>query len=145
MKNNPFFIFEIQVLEREPKAIRKIQIEADKTLYPLAEAIIKSFSFKFDHCFGFYSSFERNITKAERLYELFVDCNESPSEGAKSVKKTKITEVFTTAGEKMLFLFDYGDEWRFSVELKEIKEGENQGMKTAVIESLGKAPKQYPS
>ncbi len=144
MRNKPFYIFDIAVLKRDEKATRKIQIEADKTLYKFAEAIIKSFDFNFDHCFGFYSSFEGNITKAERLYELFVDCNESPSEGAKSVKKTKISEVFRVAGDKMLFLFDYGDEWRFSVELKEIKEGENQGMKTAVIESTGKAPKQYP-
>ena len=74
-----------------------------------------------------------------------MDCNESPSAGAKSVKKTKINEVYKIAGDKMLFLFDYGDDWRFSVELKEIKEGENQRMKTAVIESIGKAPKQYPS
>ena len=145
MNNTPFFIFEIEVLEREGKAVRKIQIKAANTLNQLAEVIIKSFSFNFDHCFGFYSSLERNITKAERLYELFVDCNESPSAGAKSVKKTKINEVYKIAGDKMLFLFDYGDDWRFSVELKEIKEGENQRMKTAVIESIGKAPKQYPS
>lgn len=144
MKNKPFYIFDIAVLDRDEKATRKIQIEADKTLYKFAEAIVMSFNFNFDHCFGFYSSFERNITKAERIYEFFVDCNESPSPGAKSVKKTKISEVFKTAGDKMLFFFDYGDDWRFSVELKEIKEGENQGMKTAVIESTGKAPEQYP-
>ena len=144
MKSKPFYIFDIAVLNRDEKAARKLQIEADKTLYKFAEAIVKSFSFNFDHCFGFYSSFEGNITKSERLYELFVDCNESPSEGAKSVKKTKISEVFRVAGDKMLFLFDYGDDWRFSLELKEVKEGENQGMKTAVIESIGKAPEQYP-
>jgi len=144
MSNKSFYILEIALLDQEEKAIRKIQIEASKTLYKLAEEIVKSFGFKFDHCFGFYSSFEGNITKAERLYELFVDCNESPSPGAKSVKKTKISEVFKISGDKMLFLFDYGDDWRFSVELKEIKKGENQGMKAAVIESTGKAPKQYP-
>ena len=43
----------------------------------------------------------------------------------------------------MLFLFDYGDEWHFIVELKGIelsKEGEKYPF---VLESIGSAPSQY--
>ena len=35
---------------------------------------------------------------------------------AMGVKKAKIAEAFTEPGQKMQFLFDYGDEWRFLVE-----------------------------
>jgi hypothetical protein len=38
---------------------------------------------------------------------------------AKSVKRTAIAEAFPVAGHKMLFLFDYGDEWRLVVEFIE--------------------------
>jgi hypothetical protein len=43
----------------------------------------------------------------------------------------------------MLFLFDYGDEWHFIVELKGIelpKEGEKYPL---VVESVGGVPLQY--
>jgi len=147
MKNKPFYIFETAVLDRDEKAVRKIQIDADKTLYKLAEAITKAFGFFFDHPFGFYSSFDHGGRNSKTGFELFADLelDEGPTEPHyKGVEKVKITEAFKIAGEKYLFVFDYGDNWEFSVELKEIKEGENQGMKTAVIESTGKAPIQYP-
>ena len=37
--------------------------------------------------------------------------------GAESVEKTKISDVWKNVGDKMLFLFDYGDNWLFTVEL----------------------------
>ena len=145
MKNKPFYIFEIAVLEREEKAVRKIQIEADKTLYKFADAITKAFGFFFDHPFGFYSDLAKGGKDSKAGFELFSDLDEGPIQPHyKGVEKVKIKEAFKVVGDKMLFVFDYGDNWHFSVELKEIREGENQGMKTAVIESTGKAPVQYP-
>ena len=44
----------------------------------------------------------------------------------------------------MLFLFDYGDEWRFFVELEEIQQAEQWDLKPVILESIGKAPEQYP-
>ncbi len=34
---------------------RDIEIEASKSLYRLAEAVVEAFDFCFDHAFGFYS------------------------------------------------------------------------------------------
>ncbi|OGF48900.1 MAG: hypothetical protein A2231_10430 [Candidatus Firestonebacteria bacterium RIFOXYA2_FULL_40_8] len=147
MKNRTFYIFEIAVLNCDVKATRKIQIEAEKTLYKLADAITKAFGFFFDHPFGFYSDFKRGGSDSKIGFELFADLelDEGPSRPHfKGVEKVKITAAFKTVGDKMLFFFDYGENWEFSVELKEIREGENQGMKTAVIESTGRAPIQYP-
>jgi hypothetical protein len=44
----------------------------------------------------------------------------------------------------MLFLFDYGDEWQFIVELKKITEPEPNKKSPAILEIFGKPPKQYP-
>ncbi len=39
---------------------------------------------------------------------------------------------------------DYGDEWRFTVELKEIRKAEEKESEPVILESTGKAPVQYP-
>jgi len=117
------------MINDDNKIMRKIQIAQYKTLYSFAKFIVRSFGFDFDHCFGFYSNFDR-ISDSGKAYELFVDVREEPlSPKTKGVKKTKVFQVFKKPGDKMLFLFDYGDGWRFIVELKEIKNAEKWDLK----------------
>lgn len=125
------------------KIIRRIQIPGSKSLYNFAKVIIDAFDFQFDHCFGFYNQLKdhRNCRKA---FELFVDIGEEGRPGAKSVKKTKISQAFDVVGEKLIMLFDYGDGRQFNVELKEIRKGDKGTTKPVVLESIGKAPVQYP-
>jgi hypothetical protein len=64
--------------------------------------------------------------------------------GVLGVKKTRVAQAFPAVGHTMLFLFDYGDEWRFRVRLT------TAGKKTAkvryprIVATHGEAPKQYP-
>ena len=126
------------------KAARKIKISGSRSLYEFARVITKAFGFSFDHAFGFYDSFG-SLRDAKKAYELFVDIGEEATTPVTDgVKKTKVTEAFQRVGEKMLFLFDYGDEWRFTVELKEIRKTEEKESEPVVLESIGKAPVQYP-
>lgn len=125
------------------KIIRRIQIPGSKSLFNFAKAIIAAFDFQFDHCFGFYDNLrdKRNCRKA---FELFVDIGEEGRPRAKGVKKIKISQAFDAVCEKLIMLFDYGDGWQFNVELKEIRKGDKGVTKPMVIESIGKAPLQYP-
>ena len=144
------FIFEVRLeeggmYEITHTAIRKIKIAGSRSLYQFAKTITGAFGFNFDHAFGFYDSFG-SLRDAKKAYELFVDIGEkavTPVSGG--VKKTKVSEAFQRTGEKMLFLFDYGDEWRFSVELKEIRKTGEKESEPVILESTGKAPEQYPS
>jgi hypothetical protein len=43
----------------------------------------------------------------------------------------------------MLFLFDYGDEWRFQVEVTGLREAAPDAFYPRVIATAGKAPQQY--
>ncbi|MDP2845928.1 MAG: hypothetical protein Q8N79_07640 [Candidatus Methanoperedens sp.] len=43
----------------------------------------------------------------------------------------------------MLYLFDYGDMWRFQVELEEIRTEGSKPSEPKIIESKGKSPEQY--
>ncbi|MGL4610338.1 MAG: IS1096 element passenger TnpR family protein [Trueperaceae bacterium] len=58
------------------------------------------------------------------------------------VRSVAVSEVFAK-GKKLLYLFDYGDEWRFIVECKKI-EASDGGNYPRVLESKGEAPEQYP-
>ena len=55
--------------------------------------------------------------RAHPKYELFVDMGEG-EDGALSVERTKVATAFPKVGHAMIFLFDYGDDWMFQVELR---------------------------
>ncbi len=125
-----------------PKIYRAFEIADTSSLYELAQAIVRSFDFDFDHAFGFYSKLKGNIYASPRRYELFVDMGESESD-ARSVKRTPVVEAFPRVGSKMLFLFDYGDGWEFLVELVKRKPTELKVKLPRLLNSAGKAPAQY--
>ena len=94
-----------------------------------------------DHAFGFFDNI-KNIYKSENSYELFADMDGLDS-NAKGVKKTKICNVFELK-KKMVFLFDYGDEWIFLIECKEISTPIEKTKYPRLVEKVSKAPEQYP-
>jgi hypothetical protein len=126
----------------ESSITRELALAENQTLYNLAEAIVDSFDFDFDHCFGFFNSFEKWF-RAERVYELFKDVGEEGSPNARGVKKVTIAETFSL-DKKLLFLFDYGDEWKFTVELMGKEEPVYNRKYPFLISKTGKSPEQYP-
>ncbi len=128
---------------QDKRIIRKIQIASTKTLYNFAKVITQAFDFEFDHCFGFYDTL-KDRKNSKKMFELFVDIGEESRPQAKGVKKTKISQAFKDIGEKMIFLFDYGDGWQFNVELLEKRNAQKMDLKPKVLESVGEAPLQYP-
>jgi arsenate reductase (glutaredoxin) len=126
-----------------PKIFREFEIPIGKSLYNLAEAIVSIFEFDFDHAFGFYSKLNGHIFDSPRKFLLFVDLGDVEDD-ALGVEKTKIVEAFPDLGEKMTFLFDYGDEWRFLIEVIGAGEREPKVRYPKLLKSVGKAPEQYP-
>lgn len=128
------------------KISREIEILENASLYKLAETIIDAYNFDFDHCFGFFSKIaEYGYFDSEKKYELFTDLEDEGIEptGAGSVKKTKTKEVWQNVGDKMLFLFDYGDNWQFIVELVGFGEKKSEQKYPRILKKVGRAPKQY--
>lgn len=130
-------------LDRE--TYRIIEIEANDTLYDLAAIILQSFQFGMDHPFGFYSNVKTKYSKSTEKYELFADLeNCEVDENSRGVENTIVSVVFEPK-KKMLFLFDYGDQWRFTVYCKKLAEPFPNIKYPRVIGSLGIAPRQYPN
>lgn len=149
-KSTPdYYIFDVWLYGDEEctenkRIIRKIQIAGTKSLYNFAKVITQGFGFQFDHCFGFYDTLKDEM-HCKKAFELFVDIDEEPTRAmAKGVKKVKISQAFKLIGEKLIFLFDYGDGWQFNVELKEVRSAEKINLKPVILESIGEAPLQYP-
>mgnify|MGYP001590400643 FL=1 len=131
-------------LFRDKKVVREIEVPENFNLYKLAEAIVKAYDFDLDHAFGFFSDVSEYPYRSKEKYELFADMDDIEPTGAKSVKKTKISEVWKNKGNKMLFLFDYGDCWYFVVELIEFDQKRARKKYPYLIRKVGKAPEQYP-
>src|SRR5918993_5827956 len=129
------------IMQDDPNVIRELELPGDMKLYDLARGIVSAFGFDFDHAFGFYSALQGHVMRSQPKYELFADMDEATD--SKSVKRTRIADAFHAAGQKLLFLFDYGDDWRFVVELIGFGEKDSKGRYPRVPRRIGAAPEQY--
>ena len=111
----------------------------------MAEAathIVRAYAFDLDHAFGFFPKLTGNIYDAKPRYELFADMGEGGD--SLGVKRTTVAQAFPKVGKAMTFLFDYGDEWRFRVEVLALGEREPRKRYPRVVASVGKAPAPVP-
>ncbi len=142
MEGSGTHILRVALLD-DPAVYRDIEIASGQSLYRLAEAIVRAFDFDFDHAFGFYSGkTARTLLSARPRYELFADMGEAAE--ARSVKRTSVAEAFPKAGHALTFLFDYGDEWLFRVEVTGIGQRVPRARYPKLLAKAGPSPLQYP-
>jgi len=127
----------------KPKLYRDVEIDGAASLAALAEAITGAFEFDFDHAYGFYSKLTGHFHDSPEKYELFADIEGGDSD-ADSVEKSAVAKAFAKTGKKMLFIFDYGDDWRFTVELVKFGEKKPGTRYPRLVGTSGDAPEQYP-
>lgn len=125
------------------KPYRKVALLENQSLSTLARAIVLSFDFDFDHCYGFYDNFQ-DPYKSKEMYELFTDLGEDPVPGALGVERVRVARAFPNIGKKLRFLFDYGDNWLFAVELLDITTKKENTKYSQILKKVGQAPEQYP-
>lgn len=136
-----------KIINQKDKTNYKImEVPSNMTLYKFAETIVKSFGFYFDHCFGFYDNLE-NPLKSKVIFELFTDLEDAEhTPNAKGVKRFYFVSDLFANNKKMLFLFDYGDSWYFTLELLDDSETIFKIPKNyyKIYEARGDDPEQYP-
>jgi hypothetical protein len=117
------------------KIWRKISLSHKHTLGDLHNAIQEAFCFDNDHLYAFY--IDGNQRTGKPIYCKGMEKGENTSDN------TSIYSLELYKGQKMLYLFDFGDEWKFDVELMEITKETSIPLKPVIVESKGKAPEQY--
>lgn len=118
----------------------EVALIGEWSLYDLAEFIIKTVGFDFDHSFEFCDNL-KNPYKSKERYTLFADMGEDADDPG--VRKTRVSSVFT-AKRKMLFHFDYGDDWYFLITCTAVNESSVKRRGRKVISTSGTPPEQYP-
>ena len=129
---NGIFVFKVSL---DKKTWRRIAVSSNDVLDDLHDAIQKAFKFDNDHLYEF--SFRNRFGITQRVPHPM--CEEEFS-----TDEFKIKNLPLRIGEKMEYVFDFGDHWQFTVELEKIEPPNPKFKKAKIIESHGKAPEQYP-
>ncbi len=106
---------------------RTIEVKEDFSLKKLHNYIQEIIEFDDDH-----------------LYEFCVGKNPR-NRGDSIPERTKLNEIYFLTGQKLFYLFDFGDCWLFQIKKSRKIKTENKQLKYPIlIESSGDNPEQYP-
>jgi hypothetical protein len=118
------------------KCWRRIAIPGDADLDQLATAILDAFHFDRDHLYRF-SYRDRFGRTVDIDHPYMADHSDHALANA-----VKIGDLPLAPGMRLDFLFDFGDQWHFTLHTESV----NAGLalqKPRVLEKHGQAPKQY--
>ena len=100
---------------------RHIQIDERETLLTLSSTILDSFEFFDDHMHSFFMN---NIAWDEDAE--FV-CPGTELDGARGyTNNVKLSDFRLGKGDKFLYIFDFGDDWRFRIKVLREVDGPTQ-------------------
>ena len=122
---------------------RELELTGEHTLGDLGEAIPLAFGFDDPHLWSFFLSGK----PWDEATEYALSPSPDPASGsrrARAADRLRIRDV--PAGKEFLFLFDYGDEWHFGVQLvRTATAPEPDARYPQVVARHGQAPPQYPA
>jgi len=113
----------------------RIGIPAGYSLESLSSFILETVKFDYDHLYQF--EYENPFGALERANHPYMD------EGT-CADDVLIGNLPLRIGQKMSYLYDFGDNWEFEVTLEQI-DLDRKIEKQILLEQHGKPPKQYPT
>ncbi len=124
-------------LEWDTEVWRRIEVRGDQTLHDLHEAIQDAFDWDDDHLYAFYLSGKAWDSMTEY---------ESPAGDGRSAAAFRLEHLPLHARQRLLYIFDFGDELRHVVRLEAIvRDGAQAGVTyPRIIERHGASVEQYP-
>jgi hypothetical protein len=125
------FIFRVSLRN----AWRRIAISAQLTLAELSQKILQAFEFDSDHLDMFV--YRNAIGRQVEVHHPYAD--QPPH-----TNQVKIGDLPLSEGSSMTYIFDFGDWWEFAVVLESIQKEDKRTRYSAIIESHGTPPEQYP-
>ncbi len=121
------------------RVMRKIEMKETQTLDDLQDAIIyRAFGWDDPHAYSFFLDGIPYSKNEEMEYS-----NVSEESGA-NPSDTKLNELNLQKGQIISFVFDFGDDHRFSIIVDGFGEIQAGKKYPAILEEKGKAPAQYP-
>lgn len=114
---------------------RKIKLPATATMEDLHYGILNAYDFDDDHLYSFFTD-----GKKWSAY-----CIASPCENLDhaDASKIQIGSIGMLKSQPIVYVYDYGYEWTFTVFLEEIDEQNSEIFTPCLIDGIGEAPVQY--
>lgn len=133
--------FRVLLQYEEEDIFRDIDIQENHTLKDFHDCIQTSFEFDNSQLASFYLSDEK-WSKGEEV--TLCDMNDVDSEEhIKEMKNTVVGELLSGVGDRLVYIFDFMNVWKFYVEFVQILPCLPNIKYPAIINVEGKPPKQY--
>jgi hypothetical protein len=117
------------------EATRNAFIQAMSAQMGLPEAMARTLFSNLDNAIGGMSDQQLNAMLNIELDE----------DDARDVRATTLASLDLKKGKKFLYLFDYGDEWQFTIKVDAVNRNADPNRDyPLLVESVGDAPEQYP-
>lgn len=117
---------------------RVIELRSEHDLDCLAGAILDAFDWDHDHLYSFFVN--------GKLWDERYEVSHPDSDGSAFLAdELSLGELVLSKGDKLLFLFDYGDNHEFMVRVTNVRSDAGDDVFPRVIKAVGDAPEQYPS
>jgi hypothetical protein len=113
---------------------RTIRFNAEHTLEDVHLAIQDAYKFENDHLYAFYLN--TGLWTEENYFT-------PESDMGQATDSVKLGELNLITGQRFVYLFDFGDEWQFVIDVLEIDETSPEVTKPKLVGKTGRAPKQY--
>ena len=131
-KREGIFTFKISL---EKDIWRRISIPSSLTLDHLSDEILDSVDFDNDHLYQF--TYRNEMGRK-------VEVGHPSCDTLLFTDEVFLSDLPLQVGECMEYVFDFGDWWKFNVQLESFDPVKSRRKKPILLESHGKAPEQYP-
>lgn len=125
------------------KVERRIEMKETQTLDDMHEAIIfNSFGWDDPHSYSFF--LDNKPYSQNRKMEYSSNTEEVDEYGKPNSTGAKLKVLNLKKGQKILFIFDFGDDHYFGIKVEGFGEAQKGKQYPLILEEKGKAPEQYP-
>jgi hypothetical protein len=132
-------IYKFKVSLQDDRGIwRIIEIKGSQTLHALHKAIFSAFDRFEEHLYGFYMN-NKPYDEASAYESPYAD-----ERVGRDASRTRFDSLGLRPKQKFLYIFDFGDDWRHTVEVLDITEAVPTGKYPRLLEKKGDSPPQYP-
>ena len=114
---------------------RSLALATDRTLVALHRLIRQAFAWDEGHLYSFWLDGCYWGSRESEYTAPF----EPEERGARSAE-VRLDRLALTLGQRIAYVYDFGDEWRVALRLRESR----PDGKTGILERRGEAPPQYP-
>lgn len=122
--------------QQEKSIWRSLELAQSQTLHTLSRAILDAIDWDSDHLYSFFMS--------NRAWDEQTEYTSPLSGEGQPADTLTLADLDLKPKQKFLFLYDYGDEHLFEVEVVSLRKDAPPGEYPQLVASQGDAPGQYP-